>query len=140
MGFILTHKNEGFNLFKHFCKTVEKEIGFSIIKFVVITEVNLKIRILLKSVLIMTLYTRFRHQKHHNKIVLLKKNRTLKEMAHTMLNAFVLPKYFWMKAVNTACYVLNRIIIRPILKKTPYELFFGKIPNISNFWMQMFYS
>jgi len=54
-------------------------------------------------------------------------------MARTILNSFVLPKYFWAEAVNTACYILNHIIIRPILKKTPYELFFGKIPNISYF-------
>ena len=47
-----------------------------------------------------------------------------------MLNSFVLLKYFWPKVVNTACYVLNCIIIRPILKKTPYELFFEKTPNI----------
>ena len=47
-----------------------------------------------------------------------------------MLNACPLPKYFWAKAVNTVCYVLNRIIIRLIFKKIPYELFFDKIPNI----------
>jgi len=29
--------------------------------------------------------------------------------------------------------VLNRILIRPILKKTPYELFKGRKPNISHF-------
>jgi len=33
---------------------------------------------------------------------------------------------FWADAVNTACYVLNRVLIRPILKKTPYELFKGR--------------
>jgi len=35
--------------------------------------------------------------------------------------------------VNTTCYVLNRVLIRPILKKTPYELFKGRKPNISHF-------
>jgi len=29
--------------------------------------------------------------------------------------------------------VLNRVLIRPILKKTPYELFKGRKPNISHF-------
>ena len=51
-----------------------------------------------------------------------KKNRTNQEMARTMLNENNLPKYFWAEAVNTSCYVLNRILLRPILKKTPYEL------------------
>ena len=38
-----------------------------------------------------------------------RKNRTLQEMARTMLNENNLPKYFWAEAVNTSCYVLNRI-------------------------------
>jgi len=35
--------------------------------------------------------------------------------------------------INTANYVLNRCLIRPILKRTPYELFKGKKPNITYF-------
>jgi len=49
------------------------------------------------------------------------------------LNETNLPKYFWADAINTGCYVLNRVLIRPILKKTPYELFKGRKPNISHF-------
>jgi len=48
------------------------------------------------------------------------KNRSLEELARTLLNDSNLPKYFWADAVNTACYVLNRVLIRPILQKTPY--------------------
>jgi len=44
-----------------------------------------------------------------------------------------LAKHFWAEAVNTTCYVQNRIYIRPILEKTAYELFKGRIPNISYF-------
>jgi len=62
-----------------------------------------------------------------------RKNRALEEIARTLLNETNLPKYFWADAVNTACYVLNRVLIRPILKKTPYELFKGRKPNISHF-------
>ena len=54
-------------------------------------------------------------------------------MARTMLCDNNLPKYFWAEAVSTACYILNRVFIRPILKKTPYELWKGKRPNISYF-------
>ena len=43
-------------------------------------------------------------------------------MALTMLHENNLSKYFWAKAINTTYYVLNRALIRPILKKTPYEL------------------
>ena len=61
-----------------------------------------------------------------------RKNRSLEELARTMLNENSLPKYFWADAVNTTCYVLNRVLIRPILKKTPYELFKGRRPALSH--------
>ena len=51
---------------------------------------------------------------------------SLQELARTMLNENSLPKYFWADAVNTACNVLNIMLIRLILKKTPYELFKGR--------------
>ena len=54
-------------------------------------------------------------------------------MVKTMLNENNLPKYFWAEAVNTSCYALNRILLRPILKKTPYELWKNKKPNFSYF-------
>ena len=54
-------------------------------------------------------------------------------MARTMLCKNNLPKYLWAEAVNTACYILNRALIRPILKKTPYELWHGRKPNIGYF-------
>ena len=59
-------------------------------------------------------------------------NRTLEEMARTMLCENNLPKYFWMEAVNTAWYVINCVMIRSILKKTPYELWKGRKPKISH--------
>ena len=49
-----------------------------------------------------------------------------------MFNDTNLPKYFWAKAVNPACYIMNRALIRPILKKIPYELYKGRKPNISH--------
>ena len=54
-------------------------------------------------------------------------------MARTMLNKNNLPKYFWAEAVKTTCYVLNRVSLRPILKKTPYELWNDRKPNIFYF-------
>ncbi len=38
-----------------------------------------------------------------------------------------------MEVINTACYISNRVLIRPILKKTPYELWNGKKPKIGYF-------
>jgi len=50
-----------------------------------------------------------------------------------MIHENNLAKHFWAEAVNTTCYVQNRIYIRPILEKTAYELFKGRRPNISYF-------
>jgi len=60
-----------------------------------------------------------------------RKNSVLGELDSTMINEMKLPKYFWADAINTACHVLNRVIIRLILDKTPYELLKGRKPNLS---------
>ncbi|GKC17507.1 retrovirus-related pol polyprotein from transposon TNT 1-94 [Tanacetum coccineum] len=60
-----------------------------------------------------------------------RRNRTLIEAARTMLADFKLPTTFWAEAVNTACYVHNRVIIVKPYNKTPYELFRGRTPSLS---------
>ncbi len=50
-----------------------------------------------------------------------------------MINEHKLPLHFRAEAVNTACYVMNRVMIRPLLNKTPYELWFDNKPNIAYF-------
>jgi len=53
-------------------------------------------------------------------------------MVITLLNDTNLPKYFWVEAINIAFYIMNRALIKPILKKTPYELYKGRKRNISH--------
>lgn len=65
--------------------------------------------------------------------VMERKNRTLVEMARAMICDSGLPKYFWGEAVNTACYILNRALVRKGLNKTPYELWKGRKPKIGYF-------
>ncbi|GJV12352.1 ribonuclease H-like domain-containing protein [Tanacetum coccineum] len=60
-----------------------------------------------------------------------RKNRTLIEAARTMLADSLLPTVFWAEAVNTACYVLNRVLVTKPHNKTPYELIIGRAPSIS---------
>ncbi|GJT52093.1 putative ribonuclease H-like domain-containing protein [Tanacetum coccineum] len=60
-----------------------------------------------------------------------RKNRTLIEAARTMLADSLLPTIFWAEAVNTACYVLNRVLVTKPHNKTPYELIIGRAPSIS---------
>ncbi|GJU72238.1 retrovirus-related pol polyprotein from transposon TNT 1-94 [Tanacetum coccineum] len=52
-----------------------------------------------------------------------RRNRTLIEAARTMLADAKLPVTFWAEAVNTACYVQNRVLVIKPHNKTPYELF-----------------
>ncbi|GJU95933.1 ribonuclease H-like domain-containing protein [Tanacetum coccineum] len=59
-----------------------------------------------------------------------RRNRTLIEAARTMLVDSKLPTTFWAKAVNTACYVLNRVLVIKPHNKTPYELIRGRTPLI----------
>nr|GEV11424.1 uncharacterized mitochondrial protein AtMg00810-like [Tanacetum cinerariifolium] len=54
-----------------------------------------------------------------------RKNRTLIEAARTMLADSKLPTTFWTEAVNTACYVQNKVLVIKPHNKTPYELFLG---------------
>nr|GEU95069.1 hypothetical protein [Tanacetum cinerariifolium] len=42
----------------------------------------------------------------------------------------LLPIPFWAEAVNTACYVQNRVLVTKPHNKTPYELLHGKTPSI----------
>nr|GFD00675.1 retrovirus-related Pol polyprotein from transposon TNT 1-94 [Tanacetum cinerariifolium] len=37
---------------------------------------------------------------------------------------------FWAEAVNTVCYVQNRVLVNKSQNKTPYELFNGRAPAI----------
>ncbi|GJY33849.1 putative ribonuclease H-like domain-containing protein, partial [Tanacetum coccineum] len=60
-----------------------------------------------------------------------RKNRTLIEAARTMLADSLLPIPFWAEAVNTACYVLNKVLVTKPQNKTPYELLIGKPFSIS---------
>jgi transposase InsO family protein len=60
-----------------------------------------------------------------------RKNRTLIDMARTMLGEFNTPEQFWSEAVNTACHAINRLYLHRLLKKTSYELLTGNRPNIS---------
>ena len=62
-----------------------------------------------------------------------RKNRTLKEAARALLAESTLSEGYWAEAINTACYVQNRVLINKVRQKTPYELYFGRKPNVDYF-------
>jgi transposase InsO family protein len=57
-----------------------------------------------------------------------RKNRTLLDMARTMLDEYKTSDRFWAEAIKTACYSINRLYLHRILKKTSYELLTCKSP------------
>ncbi|XP_052625907.1 uncharacterized protein LOC128132935 [Lactuca sativa] len=50
-----------------------------------------------------------------------RRNRTLKDAARTMLCDSKLPVFFWAEAINTDCYVQNRVLINKAQMKTPSD-------------------
>ena len=62
-----------------------------------------------------------------------RKNRTLIEMARSMLDEYKVSDSFWAEAINTACHASNRLYCHRFFNKTPYELLNGRKPNISYF-------
>jgi hypothetical protein len=62
-----------------------------------------------------------------------KKNKTLIEMARSILYEYKVSDYFRAEAINAACHASNRLYCHRFLNKTPYELLNGRKPNISYF-------
>ena len=128
----ISKKNEAFYEFSKFCNKVQNEKGFAITciwsdhgrefenidfeDYCIEQGINHKFSA---------------SRTHQQNGVGERKNKTLQEMTRTMLNENNLPKYFWAKAVNTSCYILNRVLLRPILKKTPYELWKIRNPTLT---------
>jgi len=60
-------------------------------------------------------------------------NRTILDMACTMIKESDLPESFWSHAVNYATYILNRVPTHAIEKDiTPYQAYTGNKPSIAH--------
>ncbi|GJW90262.1 putative ribonuclease H-like domain-containing protein [Tanacetum coccineum] len=82
------------------------------------------------SGILKTFITEIENQLSDQNGVAKKRNKTLIEAARTMLGDSKLPTTFWAKAVNTGCYVLNKVLVIKPHNKTPYELIRGRPPLI----------
>lgn len=124
--YFLRHKSDVFKKFKEFRKSVVNRFGAlkvlhvgidctqQLIQYVKAKGIKLEISFLYGPC----------EQDRNAK----SQNHTIVEIAKTMITTKNLPMYLWAQAVNTAVYVLNRI--SP--KKTPYEIWCGKKPDISH--------
>jgi hypothetical protein len=66
-------------------------------------------------------------------VVAERKNRTLIEMARTMLDEYKTLDQFWTEAINTACHATNCFYLHKLLNKTSYELLISNKTNVSYF-------
>jgi transposase InsO family protein len=48
-----------------------------------------------------------------------RKNRTLTDMARSMLVEYNVPASYWAEAINTACHASNRLYCHKLLKRLP---------------------
>ena len=49
--------------------------------------------------------------------VMERKNKTLVEMACTMLDEYKTPRHFWPKAIDTVCHIINRVYLKNSSKR-----------------------
>lgn len=61
-----------------------------------------------------------------------RQNRTIVEMARSMLAAANLPRSLWNEAVRTAAHIRNRVPLARLNGKTPFEAWTGEKPDVSH--------
>ncbi|GJW09607.1 retrotransposon protein, putative, ty1-copia subclass, partial [Tanacetum coccineum] len=59
-----------------------------------------------------------------------RRNCTLLDMVRSMMNLITLSLSFWDYALESATRILNMVLTKKV-DKTPYELWYGKVPNMS---------
>lgn len=59
-------------------------------------------------------------------------NKTLMERARNILSDTGLGQEFWVEAVKTTCYLVNRSLSSALENKTPQEVWTGKKPSLSH--------
>nr|GEU75741.1 retrotransposon protein, putative, Ty1-copia subclass [Tanacetum cinerariifolium] len=59
-----------------------------------------------------------------------RRNRALLDMVRSMMNLITLSLSFWDYALESATRILNMVPAKKV-DKTPYELWYGKVPNLS---------
>ncbi|XP_070030113.1 uncharacterized protein [Nicotiana sylvestris] len=130
----LSHKDEALKIFEIVCKKVEREKGY------LITTIQNDHGGEFESRAFEDFcndqgythnFSALRSPQQNG--VVERKNRTLQDMARTIILEYSLPNHLWAERVSIAYYIINRCLIRPILKKTHYELWKDKRPNISYF-------
>jgi hypothetical protein len=61
-----------------------------------------------------------------------RRNRTVVEMARTMMKSMKVLGRYWGEAVRHVVYMLNRLPTKAVLEKTPYEMWVGRRPHLGH--------
>ncbi|GJU46520.1 retrotransposon protein, putative, ty1-copia subclass [Tanacetum coccineum] len=129
--YLLKHKHEVFETFKVFKNEVENQLG-KIIKALRSDRggeyINQEFKDYLKACGIVQQLTP-PYTPQHNRVSE-RRNRTLLDMVRSMMNLTTLPLTFWDYALEFATCILNMVLTKKV-NKTPYELWHGKVPNMS---------
>ncbi|GJT33875.1 putative RNA-directed DNA polymerase [Tanacetum coccineum] len=129
--YLLKHKHEVFETFKVFKNEVENQLGKTI--KVLRSDrggeyISQEFKDYLKACGIVQQLTPPYTPQHNG--VSERRNHTLLDMVRSMMNLTTLPLSFWDYALESAARILNMVPTKKV-DKTPYELWFGKVPNLS---------
>ncbi|PKU76837.1 Retrovirus-related Pol polyprotein from transposon TNT 1-94 [Dendrobium catenatum] len=61
-----------------------------------------------------------------------RKHRHLLDITRTLLHAANLPDKFWLEAIATANYLINRLPSKPLSLKSPYQMLYNATPDYSH--------
>ncbi|GJS06011.1 retrotransposon protein, putative, ty1-copia subclass [Tanacetum coccineum] len=129
--YLLKHKHEVFETFKVFKNEVENQLGKTI-KALRLDRggeyISQEFIDYLKACGIVQQLTPSYTPQHN--VVSKRRNRTLLDMVRSMMNLTTLPLSFWDYALESATRILNMVPTKKV-DKTPYELWYGKAPNLS---------
>ncbi|GJW66463.1 retrotransposon protein, putative, ty1-copia subclass [Tanacetum coccineum] len=129
--YLLKHKHEVFETFKVFKNEVKNQLGKTI-KAIRSDRggkyISQKFKDYLKANRIAQQLTPPYTPQHNG--VSERRNRTLLDMVRSMMNLTTLPLSFWDYALESATRILYMVTTKKV-DKTPYELWYGKVPNLS---------
>jgi transposase InsO family protein len=129
--YLMRHKSKSFKKFKEFNAEVENQLGKKIKVFRTYRGgeyLSGKFRGYLKAHGIVPQLTPPGTPQWN--VVSERRNRTLLDMVHSMMSKAELSCSFWGFALETIVFMLNRVPSKSV-EKTPYELWFGGISNVS---------
>ncbi|CAL2276928.1 unnamed protein product [Prunus armeniaca] len=131
--FFLQHKSQVLNVFKRFKSMVELQNGYKIKKLRSDRGGEYTSLEFLKFCddVGMERQLTVAYSPQQNSVAE-RKNRTIVEMARTMMAEKRIPLKFWAEAINTAVYLQNRSPTSALDNTTPFEKFTGRKPGVKH--------